>query len=64
MSKWACLEYIEKFTIFLVKSRELVIRIIYLIFILVVLKTLSLIANNLVSGAVVLLVGVFEDNIW
>ena len=63
MSKWTCLEYIEKFTIFLVKPRELVVRIIYLIFILVVLKTLSLIANNLVSGAVVLLVGVFEDNI-
>ena len=32
--------------------------------ILVVLKTLSIMANSLVSGAVILLAGALENNIW
>jgi len=49
-------------TVFLAEPRESVMRIMYLISILVVLETFSLIANNSLLGAVVQLAGVLKDD--
>jgi len=62
-SKSTCPEYTKESITLLAKFRELVMRIIYSIFILVVLETLSLIVKSLALGAVILPARVFEDNI-
>ena len=62
--EWACLECTERSTTFLADSRELVVRIMCLISILVALETPNIMANSLVLGAVVLLAGTLEDDIW
>ena len=61
--EWACSKYTKWSTAFLAKHRELVIRIMYSMFILVVLKNSSLMTNSSASKVVILLAGTLKDNI-
>ena len=61
--EWACSKYTEWSTTFLAKHRELVIRIMCSMFILVVLKTSSLMTNSSASKVVILLAETLKDNI-
>ena len=60
-SEWACSECTKESTVLLVESRELVMRIMYSISILVALETSNLIANNSVLEVVVLLAEAFKE---
>ena len=61
--EWACLEYTKRSTACLADPSGSVMRIIHSMAILVILAMPSLIANSLVSGVVVLLARVLENDI-